>query len=65
VLEKRFENKNGTVCMIYGMKRKGGGSPSFFLRWISLLVYPRIGKGLAGDDFREIFKRMRNDDDVG
>ena len=51
--------------MIYGMKRKGGGSPSFFLRWISLLVYPRIGKGLAGDDFREIFKRMRNDDDEG
>ena len=64
MLEKRFENKNGTVCMIYGMKRKGGGSP-FFLRWISLLVYPRIGKGLAGDDFREIFKWMRNDDDVG
>ena len=51
--------------MIYEMKRKGGGLPPFFLRWISLLVYPRIGKGLAGDDLREIFKRMRNDDDVG
>ena len=31
--------------MIYGMKRKGGGSPSFFCSGLACLCIPELGKG--------------------